>query len=827
MSKDKKNYLIIISVILVIILCITHFTNEFGSYTDWMNQHTLFPDYFRKMFYATGKILPNFSLNYGGGQNIFNLSYYGLLNPFVLLSYLFPFINMTLFLTIINILIVILSGILFYKWLRRNEYNERISLLSTLILICSQSFIFHMHRHIMFVNYMPFVILGLMGVDNLLKDNKKTLLIVSIFLMIMTSYYYSIGGILALASYYLYKYFDLNKDIEIKKIFKNIIKTITYVLISIGLASILLLPTAYTLLNGRAASTNNSSLLSLLIPSLKIHKVFCGTYAIGVSMLGFVSLLYLFYTKKKKNVILGTVVSIILFIPIFCYLLNGGLYLREKCFIPFTPLISFMCAIFLNDLFTNKIEIKKFLKYVILINIPIYFFNQKQWCYLYLLGIIIALFIYEKRRNKKILEYTIAISVFSICLITNFFENYISIADYHNKYFISDINTSINKINKEDNEFYRTNNLVSTFETSNKIYNTSYYTTNIYSSTYNYDYLEFVRKVFKINVPDDNYFYVSSSSNNLFNRYMGVKYIYSYYNPGLGYRKIANNLYKNDNVYPIIYATSNTLSEEKFDNLEYPYNIETLFKNVIVKNSDNVNLDNHIYKENITYKIISKDDNINIENISNNQYIINVNDKTGYMKIKLDKKLENKVLFITLKGLSKNSKKNGNIGISINNNKNLLTSEGWIYPNYNNDFHYVITADEIEYLNVELMRGKYTIDDIEIYIIDNEYLDKPEIDEFNLTEFKDDTIKGNISITNDGYLTTTIPYDKGFTIKVNGRVVEYEKVNKAFIGLPITKGDKEIEISYKSPLLKEGKIISIISLIPFAYMVITDYKKKK
>ena len=308
---------------------------------------------------------------------------------------------------------------------------------------------------------------------------------------------------------------------------------------------------------------------------------------------------------------------------------------------------------------------------------------------------------------------------------------------------------------------------------------------------------------------------------------MGVKYIYSYYNPGLGYKKIDNNLYKNDNVYPIIYATNNILSEEKFDNLEYPYNIEALFKNVIVKNSNNFNIDNHIYKDNITYEIIDKDANINIENISNNQYIINVDDKIGYMKIKLDKKLENKVLFITLKGLSKNSKKNGNIGISINNNKNLLTSEGWIYPNYNNDFHYVLAADEIEYLDIELMRGKYTIEDIEVYVIDNKYLDKPEIDEFKLKRYKNDTIKGDISVTSDGYLVTTIPYDKGFTIKVNGHVVEYEKINKAFIGLPITKGDKEIEISYKSPFLKEGKIISIMSLIPFAWVVITDYKKKK
>ena len=80
MKNKYLNYLIIIIFVLFGVLLTTRFTNVFGSNTDWINQHTVIPEYFRTLFYETGKILPNFSLNYGAGQNIYNLSYYGFLS---------------------------------------------------------------------------------------------------------------------------------------------------------------------------------------------------------------------------------------------------------------------------------------------------------------------------------------------------------------------------------------------------------------------------------------------------------------------------------------------------------------------------------------------------------------------------------------------------------------------------------------------------------------------------------------------------------------------------------------------------------------------------
>ena len=91
--RKYRNEIIIVFINLVIISLFC-FTNIFGSTMDFLTQHVVFPNYLRELFYSSGKIIPNFMVQIGAGQNIFNIAYYGLLNPIILISYLFPFIKM-------------------------------------------------------------------------------------------------------------------------------------------------------------------------------------------------------------------------------------------------------------------------------------------------------------------------------------------------------------------------------------------------------------------------------------------------------------------------------------------------------------------------------------------------------------------------------------------------------------------------------------------------------------------------------------------------------------------------------------------------------------
>ena len=203
-KKDKHNLIIITIIFCLIIMFILRNGNLYGSILDWNTQHSVIPEYFRSLFYKTLNIFPDFALNLGSGQNIYNYSYYGLFNPVIIISYFLPFVSMKSYIQVSSILLVYSSVILFYYFLRRNKFNENVSLLSSIVFLTASPLLFHSHRHIMFMNYMPFLILALIGVDKYFEKDNSKLLCISTVLIILMSYYYSIPAIICIVIYGVY-----------------------------------------------------------------------------------------------------------------------------------------------------------------------------------------------------------------------------------------------------------------------------------------------------------------------------------------------------------------------------------------------------------------------------------------------------------------------------------------------------------------------------------------------------------------------------------------------------------------------------------------------
>ena len=81
LKKDIFAIFIYILTFVVIYLILTTDNHLFASNVDFRTQHYLIPEYFRTLFYSTGNLFPDFAFNLGSSQNIYYLSYYGLLNP--------------------------------------------------------------------------------------------------------------------------------------------------------------------------------------------------------------------------------------------------------------------------------------------------------------------------------------------------------------------------------------------------------------------------------------------------------------------------------------------------------------------------------------------------------------------------------------------------------------------------------------------------------------------------------------------------------------------------------------------------------------------------
>ena len=165
-----------------------------GSETDWLSQHIVFPEYFRQRFYETGNLFPDFAMEIGGGQNIYNFGYYGLYNPLYLLSYLLPFVDMAVYVQGMMLATWIADGLLCYLWLLREDFREEESFFASLIMIMAGPVVFHTSMQIMFVSYLPFLLLTLIGYDRYCRTGKYALLTLGVFCMVLTSFYLRWAG---------------------------------------------------------------------------------------------------------------------------------------------------------------------------------------------------------------------------------------------------------------------------------------------------------------------------------------------------------------------------------------------------------------------------------------------------------------------------------------------------------------------------------------------------------------------------------------------------------------------------------------------------------
>lgn len=96
-----------------------------------------------------------------------------------------------------------------------------------------------------------------------------------------------------------------------------------------------------------------------------------------------------------------------------------------------------------------------------------------------------------------------------------------------------------------------------------------------------------------------------------------------------------------------------------------------------------------------------------------------------------------------------------------------------------------------------------------------------------VTELGDTGLTAEISVGEDMDLITTIPYDKGWSVYVDGVKTEPGNFKEAFLLVPLKAGKHNLEFKYSSPGYKYGLMISLGSVAIFALTVYVKVKKKR
>lgn len=73
----------------------------------------------------------------------------------------------------------------------------------------------------------------------------------------------------------------------------------------------------------------------------------------------------------------------------------------------------------------------------------------------------------------------------------------------------------------------------------------------------------------------------------------------------------------------------------------------------------------------------------------------------------------------------------------------------------------------------------------------------------------------------------SVPYEKGWTAKVNGKAVDVEKVDIGFMAVRCEAGDNSIEFSYETPGLRIGLMISAGGLLLLVIYLLVTLKRAK
>ena len=96
-----------------------------------------------------------------------------------------------------------------------------------------------------------------------------------------------------------------------------------------------------------------------------------------------------------------------------------------------------------------------------------------------------------------------------------------------------------------------------------------------------------------------------------------------------------------------------------------------------------------------------------------------------------------------------------------------------------------------------------------------------------LTSWTDTSLKGSITAEDPGVMYTSIPYDKGWTITVDGAEVTPRKLFDTFLAVDLSGGTHEISMTYEPEGLRTGAWITGASAAVLGMIVLIGYTAKR
>lgn len=839
--SDKSRVYYILSVILPIILlcfifCIKHIT-PFGSNTllsgDMLGQYTNFYTELCNKIKNGNSLF--FSWNRGLGIDYLSeCSYYNL--SFANIIYIF-FDNKTMP-TAISISVIIkcaLAALTMYTYLE-HHYKKYLSQtynnISFVVLSCCYAMCSY------FINYLTNIIwldaflifpLVMLTLELLIQNKKPYLYTLALSACILSNFYIGYMICLFCVIYFIYLIFTGEYICCIKKrttILKIFLRFSFYSLLSGLLCSFVLIPTinvitstdSGTLSFYKSISTYYSFIESFFRQMMSANPTYWHHPYIYSTVLSFLIIPFFFVNTSiplKQRIGKGFIYFFMLIsfqINILDFIWNG--FHRVNCFAGRQSFVFiFLVITIIADTYVTRFPSTKSLVIIYLLDICLFslinihfdfsstFYSIIKNTIYITIYFIIMLLLNSKKHTKSAKLLLIVTLVFELSFSAS--DNIMSASNY-NDYKKNIHNTETALLSIQDTSFYRIKNAAKIIKNNAALCN--YNGLSTYSSLTNNNLSDFLYRIgftTCLNAFDD------LSWEPVFSSILGTKYI------------IDINKYTNA------------------DNLEliYTQNALTYSKNITDVNIDKINVYKNIYSLNPAFVVNNSVKKLDLNTSKNPFELVNefANCITNCGKIYEPVPItDNKIISGKGEQLYLYSKqKFGNLVFQYTDGVEPLYSDNFsgitlTRTEYTDDYiYYVHSSPEGGYISIPddntVNNQKnsntkiYDTNDYIAYKLNyNNYtrlmsaLSKNQI---KLTSYSDTELNGTLNADYDGTVMTSIPYSKGWTVKIDGKKVKTSSISDALLSFNITKGNHNIEMSYFPQGFTLGLIISITALI--------------
>lgn len=854
-----KNSLYLLSFVLPIIMMLSIFVARqiypFGdeSFLHVDMYHQYFP--FLTEFYdklKSGESL-FYSWNTGIGSNFLALYVYYLASPFNWLVIFCPENLLIEFMTYLILIKIGLSGLTFSYYLSKHFKSNHFSILFFGIFYAMSGYYAAYNWNVMWLDCIVLAPIIILGLEYLVYERKYRLYCITLALSILSNYYISI-----MICIYLVLYFFVLL-VTCKEKIRAVIQFFIFSLLAGGMASILLIPELAALHYSEFTSFNFPKTVSTYFSILDVLARHCINVTVEIGL------------KHWPNLYCG--VAVLFLLPL--YIMNKKIPTNEK--IAKTSLLAFMLISFSTNIlnfiwhgfnYPDSLPCRQSFLYIILLLTVCYealsylreYSKMEMTCSVcgvmffillcekltatdnidsstYLLTAILLLFyaimMYQYRQNSDLHKWIGFLTLFIVLAESTVNMTTTSVPTVNRSNYIANITsykTLAQDIQKQDTEFYRIEKLERL--TQNDAMLSDFSSASLFSSTANSHVKNFYNK---FGMKSSRVFYSFEGATPITSALLSTKYVFS------------KKELEPDDLYTLVNSDNNIFLYQLTYTLPIGYVIESTDFTHAASNKGAVDIFENMTEKEENKTLSSKDDLFDtvdeamedikeedvIEEVSNpieaqNSFVSKFNINTPvFTKLQTDEidtittiEVETDSHIYAYSNNSKVATVVANMGSTSKTFKKLknpyIMDLGWQTAGT------IITLHATEPDDIPLFLSAYRLEEDALKSWINTLSQQP----MTIDSYDSNHINGHVTLKKAGQLVLSVPYEPGWTLKVDDQKVDMEIFEDTMISVALNAGEHTVALTYYPAGLTIGIIISAISILLFICIICITRRKK-